>query len=163
MPGGMISISSFGNTPGSGIVWATLPAADYLAPGANAYPGHLYAFNAETLQPLWDTGFDSLGKWLEPTIADGMVYVGTSSNKLIAYELASRHKCPTCVRQIPYRPRNFEMNPVPMNKRFADGQSERVLPALALLQLAPEGHEHMTFALRGDVVSRVAQNGRRKG
>jgi outer membrane protein assembly factor BamB len=83
MPGGMISISSDRNRPGTGIVWATLPASAIPIP----FRGRLYAFEAETLKPLWDTGYASLGHWAVPTIADGKVFVGTSSGILICYEL----------------------------------------------------------------------------
>ncbi len=88
MPGGIISISSNANRRGSAIVWATLPAA--YTPGSPS-PGRLYAFDAENLNPLWDTGFATLGHWHVPTIADGKVFVGTSSNLMICYELGADH------------------------------------------------------------------------
>jgi outer membrane protein assembly factor BamB len=88
MPGGIISISSNANRRGTAIVWATLPAAN--TPGS-PNPGTLYAFDAENLNPLWDTGFPSLGHWHVPTVADGKVFVGTSSNLLICYKLGAEH------------------------------------------------------------------------
>lgn len=81
MPGGMLSISAKENTAGTGILWATLPAADlHCKPYSySALPGHLYAFDAETLEPLWDDAIGSLGKWLPPTIAGGNVFIGSST------------------------------------------------------------------------------------
>jgi hypothetical protein len=82
MPGGMISLSANGNRAGSGIVWATLPTTR-----DGPSPGRLYAFNAENLQPLWDGPFPTLGHWLPPTIADGKVFIGTSSDQVVCFEL----------------------------------------------------------------------------
>jgi outer membrane protein assembly factor BamB len=101
MPGGMISISSNGNRAGTGILWATLPTD--VTP--NPYPGRLYAFNAETLQPLWDTDFPSFGHWLLPTIADGKVFVGTSSDQIICYELGDERGHNTSWK--PYQPHDI--------------------------------------------------------
>ena len=87
MPGGMISVSSDGNRAGTGIVWATLPAGELNFVPGQGLPGRLYAFAADTLRPLWDTGYPSVGHWTVPTIADGKVFIGTGSNALICYEL----------------------------------------------------------------------------
>ena len=38
----------------------------------------LYAFDAMTLQVLWNTQFPSIPKWMPPTIADGKVFMPTS-------------------------------------------------------------------------------------
>jgi uncharacterized membrane protein YwzB/outer membrane protein assembly factor BamB len=150
MPGGMISISANGNNAGTGLLWITMPEpGDYNtpAPGTNALPGHLYAYNAETLQLLWDTNFSTMGKWLEPTIAEGKVLVGTSSNDLIAYELAPEGGPP---RQ-PSFSNGFTAPelPIQMERRYPDAASLRALPALALKQLTP-GREYVdSLALRG--------------
>jgi hypothetical protein len=62
----------------------------------------LYAFNASNLaQELWDSGqapngIDSLGsviKFASPTVANGMVYVGTG-NRLVIYGLRTYHAPP---------------------------------------------------------------------
>jgi hypothetical protein len=80
MPGGFLSISANGNS--NGIVWASTPY------NANASPatvqGVLYAFNADTLSPLWsdktNDARDEVGyfaKYVPPVIANGKVYVAT--------------------------------------------------------------------------------------
>ena len=93
MPGGIISVSSNGSNPGSGIVWVLVPANG----DANSYrgvKGMLLALNAEDVsQELWrsqgqdallsDTG-NSLGllaRFAPPTIANGKVFVGTAGDK----------------------------------------------------------------------------------
>jgi hypothetical protein len=93
MPGGMLSLSANGNTPGTGLVWAALSRAG----NANQaiQPGILRAYNAsDVTKELWNSeqnaGRDSLGnfsKFSAPTIANGKVYVATFSNKLVAYGL----------------------------------------------------------------------------
>jgi outer membrane protein assembly factor BamB len=148
MPGGMMSVSANGNTAGTGIVWATLPASDVIAPGANAYPGHLYAFNAETLQPLWDTGYSSLGKWLPPTIADGTVFIGTSSGELIAYELGLQRRGGQ-QRWNPFQPQGLP-GQASLAERYPDEESIRALPAIGLTQLAPPPGHVKNSVLEGD-------------
>jgi outer membrane protein assembly factor BamB len=64
MPGGIASLSSNNNAAGSGILWSTLPHNDSPGSGTPSISAHLYAFNAETLQHLWDVRFPSLGHWL---------------------------------------------------------------------------------------------------
>jgi hypothetical protein len=152
MPGGIISVSSYGNTSGTGIVWATLPTSQNAVPGTNALPGRLYAFNAETLQPLWDTAFPTLGKWLLPTIADGKVFIGTSSNELIVYELGPIPETPRPDRTWqPYQPMETgRASKIPLEERFPDAESMRVLPAIAFIQLAPPRGYVKTLALQGE-------------
>ncbi len=160
MPGGMISISAFGNASGTGIVWATLPAAQTYVPGTapsdpSAYPGRLYAFDAENLQYLWDTGFCSLGHWLEPTIADGKVFVGTgggncnktaSPGDLIAYELGPAGGKHRALR--PFQPNpSSGMDPY---MHYQDAESMRFLPQIVLRQLAPGAGAVVSLALRGE-------------
>ena len=78
-PGGIFTISANGNTPGSGILWATLITAGD-AWGAIA-TGMLVAVDATTGARLWDSAAspaDTLGnfaKWSPPTVANGKVYV----------------------------------------------------------------------------------------
>src|SRR5262249_36028220 len=50
-------------------------------------PGRLYAFDAATLQKLWDGYIPGFAKFTAPTIADGRVYVATSSNRFVVYAL----------------------------------------------------------------------------
>jgi outer membrane protein assembly factor BamB len=162
MPGGMISISANGNNAGTGVLWITMPTPENNnrpLPGTNALPGHLYAYNAETLQLLWDTHFSTMGKWLEPMIADGRVFVGTSSNDLIAYELASGGTASgqTSVSKTFKAPQPA----VPLGQRYRDEASVRALPALALKQLAPGPDFNASLSLRGagELVYESASNG----
>jgi hypothetical protein len=93
MPGGVISVSSNGSAPGTGVVWVLVPANG----DANSYrgvKGMLLALNAEDVsQELWrsqgqgktlpDTD-DSLGllaRFAPPTIANGKVFVGNAGDK----------------------------------------------------------------------------------
>jgi uncharacterized protein (TIGR03437 family) len=83
-----MTISANGGTPGSGILWVAT---------ADAWPlpatGTLHAFNADDLSSeLWNSsiniGRDALGefsKFANPTVANGKVYVPTSSGVLAVY------------------------------------------------------------------------------
>ncbi len=93
MPGGVMSVSSNGGTPGTGIVWVLVPANG----DANSYrgvKGMLLALNAEDVsQELWRSqGQDALlsdtrnslgllARFAPPTIANGKVFVGTAGDK----------------------------------------------------------------------------------
>ncbi len=89
MPGGMISVSSDGYRAGSAIVWAALPASGVPDPNFGAYPGRLLAFDGETLKLLAEAPFPTLPKWMPPTIADGKVFMATSSKEVRVYELGN--------------------------------------------------------------------------
>ncbi|WP_169337266.1 DUF3455 domain-containing protein [Rudaea cellulosilytica] len=133
MPGGMISISANGNQAGTGVIWATLPADR-----PDPHPGRLYAFNAETLQPLWDGPYPSMGHWLEPTIADGKVFVGTLSKLLVCFELGGERAHPTTVWK-PYQPHDIGSQ-MSMNGTIhldVDEAPMTLLPQNTLLALAP--------------------------
>jgi hypothetical protein len=98
MPGGFLSISANGNS--NGILWASTP---YNGSGEYAnVQGVLYAFNADTLSPLWtdktNDARDEIGlfaKFVAPVVANGKVYVpnfgpvGTTngSGSLVVYGL----------------------------------------------------------------------------
>src|SRR5215813_3313884 len=88
MPGGMMSISSNGSRPGTGILWATLPRIG----DANqmTVPGGLYAYDAEKLKFLWSStaaGDDpvNFAKGSPPIVANGKVYVPSISNFVSVY------------------------------------------------------------------------------
>jgi len=90
-PVGALAVSSNGSTDGTGIVWATIPTSD---PDHATVPGVAYAFNAETLDELWDSNQnlqrDNLGSWAKfvpPTVVNGKVYIATHSQQLLAYGL----------------------------------------------------------------------------
>ena len=85
-PGAGTSVSSNGTTAGSGIVWA-IDSSQYGSPGPGPGPAVLYAFDATNVQTvLYSSGQnatrDKAGnavKFTVPTVANGKVYVGTST------------------------------------------------------------------------------------
>ncbi len=93
-PGGMTSLSADGEVDGSAILWAV--RGKRTSPGLAASTGSavLHAFNANNInEELWNSDMvtaDMLGngaKFAPPTIANGHVFVGTSSNQLVVYGL----------------------------------------------------------------------------
>jgi hypothetical protein len=98
MPGGILSISANGSTPGSGIVWASHAMTN--ANHATSL-GVLRAYDAANVGiELWNStqnlARDDVGdyaKFCPPTIANGKVYLATFSNQLAVYGLlAPQHK-----------------------------------------------------------------------
>ena len=156
MPGGIGSLSSNNNVPGSGILWSTLPHNDSPGPGTPSISGHLYAFNAETLQHLWDVQFPSLGHWLPPTIADGKVFIGTGSDELICYQLGTgqaRHREPWQPKPLPLPPQ-----PGGKAKMGETDHDERMmfLPAQTFQALAPQAAEQFGVVEGDGVVGYIA-------
>jgi hypothetical protein len=93
-PGGALSISSDGERPGSAILWAVRGKRTNPGLSASTGEGMLVAFDADDItKQLWssaDSPADVLGnatKFAPPTIANGRVFVGTSSNQLVVYGL----------------------------------------------------------------------------
>jgi hypothetical protein len=103
MPGGFLSISANGNMPDTGIVWASHPFSD--SAEIATVDGILRAYDASNfivvdpmgpriLKDLWNSrenmSRDELGKLAKfsaPTVANGKVYVGTFSRRLVVYGL----------------------------------------------------------------------------
>lgn len=93
MPGGVLSLSANGRTPGTGIIWASHQASG----DANneVRPGILRALDAEDVtQELWSSQkapeLDDCGKFAKfaaPTVANGKVYLSSFSNQLCVYGL----------------------------------------------------------------------------
>jgi hypothetical protein len=96
MPGGRLVISSNGTTPGTGVIWGTYPVQG----DANSAVVHgaLVAYDATTvlngkLKQLFHSDADpadnmgNFAKYSTPVVANGKVYVGTFSNKVIQYGL----------------------------------------------------------------------------
>jgi hypothetical protein len=91
-PGGSLSVSADGSRGGTGIVWGMLTVSKSADHG-NA-PGALHAYNAETLEELWNSEQnpprDRLGtlvKFVPPTVAAGKVYAVTYDNQVLVYGL----------------------------------------------------------------------------
>jgi hypothetical protein len=93
MPGGILAISSNGQTAGTGVLWATT----VLSGNANndVRPGVLRAFDATNVSiELWNSqqnatrdDFGNLAKFNVPTVDNGRVYLPTFSNQLVVYGL----------------------------------------------------------------------------
>jgi len=89
-PGGALTVSADGSRSGTGLVWAALTngkSADH----GNA-PGILRAYNAETLEELWNSEQqrrrDRLGtlvKFVPPLVIAGKVYVPNFDNAVNVY------------------------------------------------------------------------------
>ena len=98
MPGGMLSISANGNTPGSGILWASHPFNE----NANqaVVEGIVRAYDASDLKhELWNSkqkpARDDIGnfaKFCPPTVANGKVYMASFSGYLAVYGLLPYQK-----------------------------------------------------------------------
>jgi hypothetical protein len=94
-----MTISAHGST--DGILWET--TGDSTVPSV---PGTLHAFDAMNLSnELWNSsenaGEDSLGgfaKFANPTVANGKVYVATSSGAVVAYGLLCTNRSPAPIR-----------------------------------------------------------------
>ncbi len=91
-PGMPISVSANGSQQGTGIVWGTMFSTSGRAVGQ---AGELHAFNAENLaQELWNSvtnssrdSVGSPGKFVIPVVANGRVYMATSTNTVQVYGL----------------------------------------------------------------------------
>ncbi len=95
-PGGALTISADQGKAGTGIVWAML-TVNKSADHGNA-PGVLRAFDAGTLEELWNSdqnlARDQLGtlvKFVPPTVVDGKVYAPTYDNLVNVYGLLESH------------------------------------------------------------------------
>ena len=89
-PGGALTVSANGSTTQTGIVWAELSTSQSGNHGNVA--GILRAFNAETLQELWNSELspnrDRLGtlvKFVPPVVVNGKVYAVTYDNAVAVY------------------------------------------------------------------------------
>jgi hypothetical protein len=91
-PGGILALSANGDTPGSGVLWATV-ATSGDAENNPPVPGALYAFDANNVATeLWNSTTnptrDNLGnfaKFVPPLVVNGKVYVATQSNQVAVY------------------------------------------------------------------------------
>ena len=93
-PGGILTLSANGETPGTGVVWATV-ATSGNADNNPPTPGALYAFNAGNVATqLWNSNlnaardsFGNFAKFVPPLVANGKVYVATWSDQVSVYGL----------------------------------------------------------------------------
>ncbi len=98
-PGGMLTMSSNNDVPGSGIVWALVPSSD--ANQATS-AGVLRAFDATDLKrELWNSGpafgRDGVGyfaKFCAPVVANGKVYLSSFSGQIHVYGLGPTPQTP---------------------------------------------------------------------
>jgi hypothetical protein len=95
-PGGILALSANGDTPGSGVLWASVATSG--DPENNPpTPGALYAFDANNVATeLWDSTMnatrDNLGnfaKFVPPLVVNGKVYMATQSSQVAVYGLLS--------------------------------------------------------------------------
>jgi outer membrane protein assembly factor BamB len=74
MPGGAyVSLSARGHTDGTAVLWVTSRTVT-----GDARQGHAWAFDAKTLDKLWDTDTPSFSKFTPPTVARGRLLVPSS-------------------------------------------------------------------------------------
>jgi PQQ-like domain len=163
MPGGMMSLSANGDQRRSGIIWAIL-SIDDVKPGDRPSRAQLFAFDAETLGPLWDHQFGSVPHWGPPTIADGKVFVTTSDAEVIAYELGPD---PNNLNWTPYKPklafascqachtdqqREELTRRNPLRKFFIEEAAARIEPARAKQAVSPPEGSRKNLVLEGNGV-----------
>ena len=97
MPGGRLVVSSNGTTVGTGVVWGVYPTQGNA--NSNVVHGALVAYDATTvlnggrLRQLFHSdanpanNMGNFAKYSTPVVANGKVYVGTFSNKVVQYGL----------------------------------------------------------------------------
>jgi hypothetical protein len=97
MPGGRLIVSSNGTAPGTGVVWGVYPVQGNA--NSKVVHGALVAYDAmktgmgnklkqlfhSDAKPANDMG--NFAKYSTPVVANGKVYVGTFSNKVVQYGL----------------------------------------------------------------------------
>jgi hypothetical protein len=93
-PGGILTLSANGETPGTGVLWATVSTSGN-SNNAPPTPGALYAFDAGNVATqLWNStmnaahdAFGNFAKFVPPLVANGRVYVATWSQQVAVYGL----------------------------------------------------------------------------
>jgi len=93
-PGGILALSANGDTPGTGVVWATIVTSGD-AENNPPVPGTLYAFDAGNVaKELWNSrmnaardSFGNFAKFVPALIANGRVYLATWSKQVAVYGL----------------------------------------------------------------------------
>jgi hypothetical protein len=96
MPGGRLVVSSNGTAPGTGVVWGVYPVQGDA--NSKVVHGALVAYDATTvvngkMKQLFRSdanpanSMGNFAKYSTPVVANGKVYVGTFSNKVVQYGL----------------------------------------------------------------------------
>jgi hypothetical protein len=93
-PGGILALSANSDTPGSGVLWATV-AVSGDAENNPPVAGALHAFDANNVSnELWNStmnsardNFGQFAKFVPPLVVNGKVYVATQSNQVAVYGL----------------------------------------------------------------------------
>lgn len=93
-PGGILTLSADSDTPGSGVLWASVSASGD-SENNPPTPGTLYAFNAGNVATeLWNSNMDAardsfgnFAKFVPPMVANGRVYLATWSKQVAVYGL----------------------------------------------------------------------------
>ena len=97
MPGGRLVVSSNGTTAGTAVVWGVYPTQGNA--NSNVVHGALVAYDATTvlnggrLKQLFHSdanpanNMGNFAKYSTPVVANGKVYIGTFSNKVVQYGL----------------------------------------------------------------------------
>jgi hypothetical protein len=96
MPGGRLVVSSNGTVPNTGVVWGAYPTQGDA--NSKIVPGALVAYDATKtangqLKQLFHSdanpanNMGNFAKYSTPVVANGKVYVGTFSNKVVQYGL----------------------------------------------------------------------------
>lgn len=162
MPGGMLSLSADGTRQGSAVLWGTLP----LSPPPAPYQGALYAFDAESLDFLWNTRYGTVAHWVPPTIAAGKVILAegdpfkAGSEALTVFELGRNDGSD--------RSRGGPIQPAPpqtckfchasddrltkrtdMSAHFKTGGEAQMRPGLTLAALSPREGAELAVVLHG--------------
>jgi hypothetical protein len=107
MPGGMLSFSSNGRLPATGIVWAILRR--HADDAGRMVSDSVYAFDARTLAQLWRADIPGIPHWMPPTVADGKVFAATGGQRLAIFALNSPIKVPLPLKTIlPFDPYDVE-------------------------------------------------------
>ncbi len=90
--GALLSVSSNGTLPGTGILWASYASSGNA--NQSVCPGILRAFDAnDVTKELWNNNQNindysgNYAKFSSPTIANGHVYLATFSNQVVVYGL----------------------------------------------------------------------------
>lgn len=82
--GGYLSLSASNGRPGTAVLWATTRS-----PNGPLGTGHVWAFDAVTLERLWDEDTPSFSKFTPPTVARGRLLVpsaiSTGKTSLLVY------------------------------------------------------------------------------